>query len=116
MTVDEAMLDLIRRAVRAEIEELLPKLRPLPAPAPRAIDALLTVDQVAKICRAKPETVRGWCLSARLFARKAGHRWVVRREDLERFMVDKKAAHRPMSPAGAVDEIARRVRAAGGGR
>lgn len=115
-TVDDAMVELIRRAVRAELAELLPQLRPAPAPAARLIDQLLTVDQVAKLCRSKSETVRGWCLSGQLVGRKAGRRWVVRREDLERFLVDRKASQRATSPASAVDEIARKIRAAGGRR
>lgn len=110
--IDAELRELIREVLRAELADFAAQLK---APARPAIPLvhMLGIEQIAKLCRAKRETVRGWCLSGRLVGRKAGHRWVVRREDLERFMIERAPA-RGLSPTGAVDEMTRKVRAAGG--
>lgn len=115
MSVDAPLYDLVRKAVRDELAELLPKLTTrAPAPALPLVH-LLSVDQVAKLCHVVRPTVRGWCLTGRMRARKAGTRWVVRREDLEAFLVEKKAIE-VVTSAGQVDALVRKARRAGGTR
>jgi len=84
--------EIIRAVVREELAELRAELRALAAPrvepvASPAQELPLTVEEVAKRAGGvRPETVRAWISDGKLPAGRAGHRWVVRRDDLERFL------------------------------
>jgi excisionase family DNA binding protein len=57
------------------------------------MDELLTVDQVARICRVHPVTVRRHIASGRLRSVRAGRGVRIRRDDLEAYLEQATAAH-----------------------
>jgi excisionase family DNA binding protein len=88
MTLDEVIRQVVREEVRTVVREELGALREAaPAePGPERATELLDVAGVAKLCHATAGTVRTWIQSGRLAARKAGHRYLVRPVDVERFL------------------------------
>jgi excisionase family DNA binding protein len=92
---EDALRAVVREAVRAVVrEEVLPRLAPA---APAAISsAKLTVEQVAAECVVKPPAVLEWIHAGRLKATKPSRKWIVRREDLDRFL--EQQGRQPTSP------------------
>lgn len=96
------------RAVRAELEAMR-------TTAPATSETMLTVEQVAERAGGvKPETVRGWIHRKELGARRAGHRWVVKPADLERFLARDTAEGETIEPEEHLRLLVNR--AAGGKR
>src|SRR4051812_45680542 len=103
-TIEETIRQVVREEVRAALEEHILR-RAAPAEPARLPLALLTVEQAAEQCHAKPKTVREWIRSGRLPAAKAGgRRYLVALEDLQRFL----ASGTPGDVSATVDgEVAR---------
>lgn len=49
-------------------------------------EPLMTIDQVAEMCRVSEKTVRRWIASAELPAAKLGNQWRIRPRDLDDFV------------------------------
>jgi len=103
-TIEETIRQVVREEVRAALEEHIPRIAPAePKPPP---SPLLTVEQVAERCHAKPKTVREWIRSGRLQARKAGgRRYLVALADLERFLLSGASDGAGATVAGEVERI-----------
>lgn len=52
-------------------------------------EALMTIDQVAGICRVSEKTVRRWIAAEELPAAKLGNQWRIRPRDLDDFVRDR---------------------------
>ena len=52
-------------------------------------DKLLTIEDVAELCRVSTRTVRRWIDAKTLTAAKLGARWRIRPRDLEHFILDR---------------------------
>lgn len=105
MSIEETIRRVVREEVRAALEEHIPRLAPA-EPKPPPPSPLLTVEQVAERCHAKPKTVREWIRSGRLHAGKAGgRRYLVTLMDLERFMRSGASAGAGATVAGEVERI-----------
>ena len=52
-------------------------------------EPLMTIDQVAEMCRVSEKTVRRWIASAELPAAKLGNQWRIRPRDLDDFVRDR---------------------------
>lgn len=77
----EAMIrDTVRNVVREELRAALAELKP------RAPGEYLTVVQAAEAAQVAEDTVLRWLGNGRLKGSRAGARWRVRRDDLERFL------------------------------
>ena len=59
----------------------------------------LDVREIAAELRVTAQTVNRWCRTKRLPARRAGRKWLIRREDLEIFLRSGQA--RPPEPLAA---------------
>jgi excisionase family DNA binding protein len=55
----------------------------------------LLIDDVARICRTSPETVRFWIKTGRLRSIKPARRRLIARSDFQRFIEGKTARTRP---------------------
>lgn len=51
--------------------------------------ALLTVKEVAALCRKDPKTIRRWIAAGALPATRAGRDWLIARADLKAFLVER---------------------------
>jgi excisionase family DNA binding protein len=112
MTLEETL----RAIVREELRTALAELRTFAAaPQPAASPALLTVEQVAERAGGvTATTVRAWIDSGKLTARRAGHRWVVRTEDLERFLARDDDEHGTIDVEQQLKLVTSRLQKAGG--
>ena len=52
-------------------------------------EALMTIDQVAVMCRVSEKTVRRWIAAGELPAAKLGNQWRIRPRDLDDFVRDR---------------------------
>lgn len=52
-------------------------------------EALMTIDQVAGLCRVSEKTVRRWIAASELPAAKLGNQWRIRPRDLDDFVRDR---------------------------
>jgi excisionase family DNA binding protein len=95
--------DLLRQVLREELPPLLAGATAGPTSPPRPSTDLLTIEEVATRCKARPPAVRGWIRSGRLVAKKAGHRHLVSLEDLERFLAT--AGQRREPPITDADHV-----------
>lgn len=102
---ETALRTLIREEVRAAVTELRQVLTPSHEAAPQ----LLSVGDVATRCSVTTETVRGWIHSEQLAARRAGHRWLVRPADLERFLAQTPSGHETISDDQHLQMLVRRA-------
>lgn len=75
--------DEVKDAVREVLREELLKLAPATKTDPRQH---LTPEQVADLVQFSADTVRAWCASGKLRARKVGGAWRVRPADLDAFL------------------------------
>ena len=55
----------------------------------RQLEPLLTIDDVARVCKVSVKTVRRWIESGELRAAKLGAQWRTRPKDLELFIADR---------------------------
>jgi hypothetical protein len=99
--------DTIRQVIREELravlrEELAAHLGGSPGPDAGGL-ALLSVEQVAKLCHTKPKAVRAWIAEGKLSARKGARRLLVAPVDLERFLAG--APRKPPTVKGEVLRI-----------
>ena len=53
------------------------------------LEPLLTIDDVARVCKVSVKTVRRWIESGVLRAAKLGAQWRIRPKDLELFIADR---------------------------
>src|SRR4051812_9548348 len=107
-TIEETIRQVVREEVRAALEEHIP--RRAPAEPARLPLALLTVEQVAERCRAKPKTVREWIRRGVLPAAKAGgRRYLVSPADLDRFLASGTAIEANATVEGELARIGGRL-------
>jgi hypothetical protein len=99
--------DDLRRIVRDEVRAAVAELREALA-APAVNPTLLSVSDVARSCQVRTKTVIAWISSGALTARKAGRKWVVTPEDLERFLSSKISASDESDDAAVVRILSRR--------
>ena len=52
-------------------------------------DKLLTIEDVAELCRVSTRTVRRWIDDGALTAAKLGAQWRIRQRDLDHFILDR---------------------------
>lgn len=112
--------DDIRRVVREELQPVISRLET----ALQRLEAstsspagVLTVEEVAQRAgNVTPETVRRWIDSKQLRARRAGHRWVVRPEDLEAYLSRSGGESETLSADQHMQLVAKRIARAAGGR
>jgi excisionase family DNA binding protein len=50
------------------------------------VSAYLDVREIAAELHVSVQTVNRWCREGKLHARRAGRKWLIRREDLDRFL------------------------------
>jgi excisionase family DNA binding protein len=55
----------------------------------KILDRLLTIKDVAELCRVSTRTVRRWIDDGTLTAAKLGAQWRIRPRDLEHFILDR---------------------------
>jgi excisionase family DNA binding protein len=65
------------------------KTKPMAKAVVRQLEPLLTIDDVARVCKVSVKTVRRWIESAELRAAKLGAQWRIRPKDLELFIADR---------------------------
>lgn len=100
--------------MRAELREVKAELEALRRAAPTS-EAMLTVEQVAERAGGvQPDTVRGWIHRKELAAQRAGHRWVVKPSDLERFLAGDRSGRETISTGEHLRLLSKRVRKATG--
>ncbi len=90
----QAMRDTVREVVR---EEIRAALKEFGARQPEAAPLdVLGVDDVVRICNGNvtAPTVRVWCRSGRLIAKKAGRSYLIERSALTRFLSTLQVAER----------------------
>jgi excisionase family DNA binding protein len=112
MTLETIVRDILRDEIRTAVREELRAQLGAPDAEPKqpAPEKLLQVEQVAEICgSAKPETVREWIRSGRLIARKAGHRYVVRPADVDRFLTQQQQPEATPDADEQLDRIMSRL-------
>jgi excisionase family DNA binding protein len=86
------------------VEALVPELeRLLVDRAPPATLHLLTTDEAAERCGRAEKTVREWCRTGELVAKKTTRGWRIRPADLEQFLAGE------TSSAGAARSVLSRV-------
>ena len=65
------------------------KTKPMAKAVVRQLEPLLTIDDVARVCKVSVKTVRRWIESGELRAAKLGAQWRIRPKDLELFIADR---------------------------
>ena len=107
-TIEETIRQVVREEVRAALEDHIPRIASVEPKHPAS--PLLTVNQVAERCHAKPKTVRDWIRSGRLLATKAGgRRYLVPPEDLQRFLTSRTSVEASATVEGEVARIGGRL-------
>lgn len=110
----DEMVALLRNELRAAVREELRSAREAAVPSSIAVPVqaslpgiMLTAPEVAERCHAHPVTVRAWIKSGRLRASKPARHYLVRMDDLDRFLAEKTASPETASPD--VDDEAARI-------
>lgn len=80
MDLEVLIRDTVRAVLREELRSALAEFKA------RAPGEYLTVAQAAEVAQVAPDTVLRWLGNARLKGSRAGARWRVRRDEIDRFL------------------------------
>lgn len=109
-SMEDVIAEVVERSARFAIKEALAELfeaRDVERRKPTA-DPRLSTREVSERCgHVKEDTVRQWISSGRLKAERGGKRWLIRPEELERFLGAEGQSASPPSQDQMEDQVSR---------